>query len=76
MRRDGGHWDNKSPEQIALVARLAASLWRKLGVESSDQEVRLDSEEHRPYYDLDNAGRGLNKGYLDRIGLEAVIGRL
>ena len=76
MRRDGGHWDNKSPEQIALVARLAASLWRKLGVESSDQEVRLDSEEHRPYYDLDNVGRGLNKGYLDRIGLEAVIGRL
>lgn len=76
MRRDGGRADRRSAEEVDLVSRLATALWRKLGVDSSTQPPRIDAEEHRPYYDLENAGRGFNASYLDRIGLDAIVKRL
>lgn len=76
MRRDGGRQDRKSPEEIELVDRLALSLWQKLGVANADQPSRIAPEEHRSYYDLENAGRGFNPAYLDRIGLESIVQHL
>lgn len=73
MRRDGGRQDRKSLEEIELVDRLAQSLWQKLGVADANQPSRIGPEEHRPYYDLENAGRGFNPAYLDRIGLETIV---
>lgn len=73
MRRDGGRQDRKSAEEIELIDHLAHSLWEKLGVSSEDQAARIGIEEHRPYYDIENAGRFFNKNYLDSIGLEEVI---
>lgn len=73
MRRDGGRQDRKSAEEIELVDRLALSLWQKLGVANAEQWPRIAPEEHRPYYDLENAGRGFNPAYLDRIGLESIV---
>lgn len=76
IRRDGGRQDRKYPEEIELVDRLAMSLWQKLGVANTDQPLRIDPEEHRPYYDLENAGRGFSRAYLDRIGLQSIIKQL
>lgn len=76
MRRDGGRQDRRSAEEIELVDRLALSLWQKLGVASPEQAPRINPEEHRPYYNLENAGRGFNSAYLNRIGLEAIVKRL
>ncbi|MEY4670230.1 MAG: hypothetical protein RLZZ415_109 [Pseudomonadota bacterium] len=76
MRRDGGRQDRRSAEELELIDRLAESLWQKLGIVTPDQILRIDSEDHRPYYDLENAGRSFNRGYLDRIGLDEVLQRL
>ena len=76
MRRDGGRQDRKSAEEIELIGRLASSLWQKLGVANADQVPRIGFEEHRPYYDLENAGRGFNSIYLNRIGIDSVVQKL
>lgn len=76
MRRDGGRQDRKSPEEIELVDRLSQSLWQKLGSANGYQPSRISPEGHRPYYDLENAGRAFNPAYLDRIGLEEIMKRL
>jgi hypothetical protein len=45
-------------------------------VANADQVPRIGTEEHRPYYDLENAGRGFNRIYLNRIGIESIVQQL
>jgi len=76
VRRDGGRQDRKRAEEIELIGRVGSSLWQKLGVANADQVPRIGTEEHRPYYDLENAGRGFNRIYLNRIGIESIVQQL
>lgn len=76
MRRDTGHEELRSQEQFELVDRLALSLWKKLGIDIDSISERLSVEEHRPFYDMDNAGRSFNPVYIRRAGVSEILNNI
>lgn len=73
LRRESGGADTGSAQERDSATLLVDRFWGKVGVTPPDHSKLLKAEDHRPFYSLDNPGRGFSKTYMDHIGLDGAF---
>jgi len=73
VRREVGGAETGSADEIQNVTLMSGRLWGKLAIAQFEAVSRQDPEAHRPFYTLENPGRGFSKAYINAIGMSDFV---